>query len=234
MHQVALGSVITLILAVGVAGRSPQFAAAPAPGRPVTWLVLVDDLHLDFRGTGRLRSVLKTSLDELVRDGDRVLVRSSGPSTMALQLSLTDPPFDRHLLAGAVKRTTGNALKAEDITTPQARREVRYRARVTVDTLRQLVDASLPDEGATAILYFSNGYAPGAMDLHALVEQTRRAGATLYALDPRPAPRGRDDPFAMATRASLRELANATGGTWQDDGETLGDYLTRVAAAVGR
>jgi hypothetical protein len=142
---------------------------------------LIDDLHLDFRRTGRIRQALKASL-----------------------------------------------------TTPQAQREVRHRARVTVDTLRQLVEAATPIEGPTAVPCFSHGYATGAMDLSAVVEQAARARVAVYPLDPRPHLRELNDPFVLATRGSLRELANATGGTWQDDGETLGDYLLRVGAAVGR
>jgi hypothetical protein len=232
MRHVVLGPAIALSLAASVAGHPRQ--VAPPPSTPVTWLILVDDLHLDFRRTGRIRQALKASLDALVRDGDRVFVRSSGPSMLTLQLSLTGPRFDRDRLTGAVKRITGNALKPEDLTPAQSRREVRYRVRVTVDTLRQLVDEALPIEGSTALLLSSNGYPPGTMDLSALVEHAGRAGAALYPVDPRPHARELKDPFVLATRGSLRELANATGGTWQDDDETLEAYLARVGAAVGR
>lgn len=234
MRQVALGAAIALNLAAHVAGHSRQVASTSPPSSPVTWLVLVDDLHLDFRRTGEMRKVLTAALDALVRSGDRVVLRSSGPSTLALQLSLTDPPFDRDRLAGAVKRTTGNALKPEDMTTPRARREVRHRARVAVDALRQLVDAALPIDGATAMLYVSNGYSAGAMDLSTVVEQAGRAGAPLNPLDPRPHDHGQTDPFVRATRHTLRDVATATGGTWQDDGEALDDYLARIVSAVGR
>lgn len=233
MRHVVLGPAIALGLVANLAGHSGQVASM-APPSPVTWLVLVDDLHLDFRRTGEARKVLKTALDALVQNGDRVVVRSTGPSTLALQLTLTDPPSDRDRLSAAVKQTTGNALKPEDTTTPRARREVRRRARVTVDALRQLVDAALPVDSATAVLYVSNGYAGRAMELSALVEQAGRAGASLYPLDPRPHPRELKDPFVLATRGSLRELANATGGTWQDDGEALDHYLGRIASAIGR
>ncbi len=234
MRPVALGAAIALSLVANVAGRPHRVASMSRPSAPVTWLVLIDDLHLDFRRTGEIRRVLKTALDALVQNGDRVVLRSSGPSTLALQLSLTDPPFDRDRLSGAVKRTTGNALKPEDMTTPRARREVRYRARVTVAALRQLVDAAQPIDGATAVLYVSNGYTAGAMDLSTVVEQAARAGAPLYPLDPRPHDRERKDPFVRATRDTLRDLATATGGTWQDDGEALDDYLARIVSAVGR
>jgi hypothetical protein len=231
MRQLAFGAAIALGVAAGAAGYPHQLEPTSPP---VTWIVLIDDLHLDFRATGELRKVLRASLDALVRTGDRVALRSSGPSTLALQLSLTDPPFDRDRLSGAVKRTTGNALKPEDMTAPRTRREVRYRARVTVDALRLLVDAALPVDGATAMLYVSNGYIAGAMDLSTVVEQAGRAGAPIYPLDPRPHDRELRDPFVRATRGTLRDLATATGGTWQDDGETLADYLARISAGVGR
>jgi hypothetical protein len=31
----------------------------------VTWLIFVDDLHLDFRNTGRIRGMLKTIVSQL-------------------------------------------------------------------------------------------------------------------------------------------------------------------------
>lgn len=41
-------------------------------------------------------------------------------------------------------------------------------------------------------------------------------------------PRDVTDPFVVTTRGQLRQLATATGGTSQDDGERLDDYLTRI------
>ena len=40
----------------------------------VTWLVFVDDLHLDFRNTGRLRALLRLVSSELIRNDDRFAV----------------------------------------------------------------------------------------------------------------------------------------------------------------
>jgi hypothetical protein len=67
-------------------GRSYNIAAPPPapvaegillpPTRPATdaagriFLIFVDDLHLDFRNTGRIRDLFKKISDELVHEGD--------------------------------------------------------------------------------------------------------------------------------------------------------------------
>src|SRR5262245_55007857 len=85
-------------------------AADLSSSRPVTWLIFIDDLHLDFRNTGRIRTMLRTLSAELILEGDHVAISSSGPSALAVDLTT-----DRQLIDGAIKRATGNALKYEDM-----------------------------------------------------------------------------------------------------------------------
>ncbi len=212
----------------GGPGDAAPALAGQSPG--VTWLVLVDDLHLAFPETGRTRGVLKTSLDALVRDGDRVLMRSSGPSTLRVHLAAPLGPIDRDRLMQAVKRMTGNALKPEDIA--HSRREPRDRATVALAAMRDLVDSALPSDGPVALLYFTNGYVDGTMDVTAVAEQAARAGAAVFPIDPRVEPKDPKDGYWIATRGSLRELASATGGTWQDTARISPPISTRISAAV--
>jgi hypothetical protein len=37
---------------------------------PVAWMLFVDDMHLDFRNTGRLRTFARTVISELAEEGD--------------------------------------------------------------------------------------------------------------------------------------------------------------------
>ena len=61
------------------------------------WLIVVDDLHINFANTGRLRSLLRAAASDLVRDGGLVELRTTGPSP---PMPLTS---DRELLAAAIK-----------------------------------------------------------------------------------------------------------------------------------
>jgi hypothetical protein len=47
------------------AGATISAQTSPA----VAWLVIVDDLHLDFRATGELRTFIRAVADELIRTG---------------------------------------------------------------------------------------------------------------------------------------------------------------------
>ena len=74
------------------------------------FLIIVDDLHLDFRNTGRIRDLFKRISSTLVHEGDMFGIVSTGPSSLAIDLT-----YDRKLLDEAIKRITGNGLKPSDI-----------------------------------------------------------------------------------------------------------------------
>ena len=65
-------------LAVIAADRTATTAAQPR-GQAVAWAIFVDDLHADFRDTGRLRDLLR-QLAKLVVEDDAVALATSGPS----------------------------------------------------------------------------------------------------------------------------------------------------------
>lgn len=134
------------------------------PSRPRTdttgriFLIIVDDLHLDFRNTGRIRDLFKRVARNLVHDGDMFAIVSTGPSSLAI-----DPTYDRKMLEEAIKKITGNGLKPSDVIqgaeSADGPSEVRYRAHVAFSTaydmLRQMERIT---NRRKAVIWVSNGY----------------------------------------------------------------------------
>jgi VWFA-related protein len=155
-------------------GRSYNIAAPPPapvaegillpPSRPTTdaagriFLIFVDDLHLDFRNTGRIRDLFKKISDELVHEGDMFGIVSTGPSSISIDLT-----YDRRRLTEAIKKISGSALAPKDILDvpegSQGPPEVRHRAHVAFSTasdmMRQLEGVH---NRRKAFIYVSNGY----------------------------------------------------------------------------
>jgi VWFA-related protein len=122
------------------------------------FLIIVDDLHLDFRNTGRIRDLFKKISRDLIHEGDMFSIVSTGPSSLAI-----DPTYDRKILDESIKKITGNGLKPEDIIqgaeTSQGPSEVRYRTQVAFSTahdmLKQLEKIT---NRRKAVVWVSNGY----------------------------------------------------------------------------
>jgi VWFA-related protein len=118
----------------------------PRPARSESgriFFILIDDLHLDFRDTARVRDLLKRISTELVHEGDMFGIVSTGPS--AIEINLT---YDRRRLDEAARKLSGSALSPGDIiSTPQGAQgppEVRHKAHVAfstaADAMRQLAE----------------------------------------------------------------------------------------------
>ena len=122
------------------------------------FLIIVDDMHLDFRNTGRIRDLFKRIARDLVHEGDMFTIVSTGPSSLAI-----DPTYDRKILDESIKKITGNGLKPSDIIQgaegADGPSEVRYRAHVAFSTaydmLRQLEKIT---NRRKAVIWVSNGY----------------------------------------------------------------------------
>jgi VWFA-related protein len=121
------------------------------------FLIIVDDLHLDFRNTGRIRDLFKRVSKTLVHEGDMFGIVSTGPSSLAIDLT-----YDHKILEDAIKRITGNGLRPSDVIQgqdgPDGPSEVRYRAHVAFSTaydiLRQLEKVT---NRRKAVIWVSNG-----------------------------------------------------------------------------
>lgn len=190
------------------------------------WLIVVDDLHIDFVNTGRLRSLLRAVASELIHDGDLFELRTTGPSTATLQTS------ERDRLEPAIKGMTGSGLKATDtlgaVWRASAWDEVLYRADVALATATDAMHAfAIGDGNRKAIIYISKGYdldaLPGLGDrVTAFARRAREDGITIFAIDARSmavaAPLDpRVDPaesrrYTAATRRSLTMIAENAGG----------------------
>jgi VWFA-related protein len=143
---------------------APQEGIILPPSRPTTdaagriLLFVVDDLHLDFRNTGRLRELFKKIRTTLLHDGDMWGMVSTGPSSIAIDVNYDMKRFDE-----AMKKITGSALKPNEIIeAPQSSQgpsEVRYRAHVAFSTAYDLVSKMEKiNNRRKAVVYVSNGY----------------------------------------------------------------------------
>jgi len=122
------------------------------------FLIFVDDLHMDFRNTGRIRDLFKKISRELVHDGDLFGIVSTGPSSIE-----QDMTYDRKRLDEAISKIAGNGLKpSEIIETPdgsQGPPEVRYRAHVAFSTAYDILQKMEQIHNRRkAFIYVSNGY----------------------------------------------------------------------------
>ena len=107
-------------------GRTTNLAAPPPPpvqegiilppSRPTSdasgriFLIFVDDLHLDFRNTGRIRELFKKIAKDLIHDGDMFGIVSTGPSSLAIDMT-----YDRKRLDQAIEKISGAGLSPKDI-----------------------------------------------------------------------------------------------------------------------
>jgi VWFA-related protein len=134
------------------------------PTRPRTdvsgriFLFFVDDLHLQFHNTGRIRELFKKISKELVHEGDMFGIVSSGPSSIAVDMT-----YDRNRLDEAIKKIAGNELKPTDIINgpsgAEGPSEVRYRAHVAFSTVNDVLkNLESVHNRRKALVYVSDGY----------------------------------------------------------------------------
>ena len=160
-----------------------------------------------------MRTLLQTICSELIQDGDVAGIVSTGPSSIAIDLT-----SDRKRVAAAIGRATGSSLSPADIrrasqADPKGTSEVWYRAAVSISTAYDTVDnfARQPAR-RKAVIYVSSGYGvdplpdrsptvvgtkPGVTSgnnisaadvreqLSELIAQARRSNVTVFAIDPR-------------------------------------------------
>ena len=134
-------------------------AARPAndtAGRVI--LFVVDDLHMEFRDTHRIRKVFRDMAKELIHDGDLFGIVSTGTSSIAIDLT-----YDRTRMEEAANKITGGGLRPSEIIqqsaageTPQ---EVMHRAHVAFSTANDIINnLSQVHNRRKAFIYVSNGY----------------------------------------------------------------------------
>jgi VWFA-related protein len=164
--------VVSFVLSHG--GRAyTQLTAPPAPvqegiilppSRPTSdaagriFLIFVDDLHLDFKNTGRIKDLFKKIANTLIHEGDLFGIISTGPSSLAIDLT-----YDRKRLDEAIKKISGAGLDPKEIIESnegaQGPPEVRYRAHVAFSTAYDMMkNLEQVHNRRKAFIYVSNGY----------------------------------------------------------------------------
>ena len=168
----------------------PQEGIILPPARPTNdaagriFLIFVDDLHLDFRNTGRIRELFKKISKELIHEGDMFGIVSTGPSSLAVDLT-----YDRKRLDQAINKITGSGLAPKDILdVPEGAEgppEVRYRAHVAFSTANDIIaQLAQVHNRRKAFIYVSNGY-----DFNPFQDTRRKQEAERYGVS---SPQGQD------------------------------------------
>jgi VWFA-related protein len=164
--------VISMMVFTG--GRITNLLTAPPPPPPEgiilpparvvndtsgrIFLFFVDDLHMQFQNTGRIRELFKKIGKDLLHDGDMFGIVSSGPSSIAIDMT-----YDRSRLDEAIKKIAGNELTPTDIiqgtSGAEGPSEVRYRAHVAFSTVADvLTELEKVHNRRKAVIYVSDGY----------------------------------------------------------------------------
>ena len=146
-------------------------AAAPVregiilpPSRPVNdaagriIIFVIDDLHLEFRDTHRIRRLFRDMAKELVHDGDLFGIVSTGTSSIAIDLT-----YDRTRMEEAANKITGGGLKPSEIiqqsSTGETPQEVMHRANVAFETVYDMLNnLQQTQHRRKAVVLISNGY----------------------------------------------------------------------------
>jgi VWFA-related protein len=153
--------------------------------------IFVDDLHIEFKLTPRVRQMLKELSHTLIHDGDMFAIVSTGYSSIA-----QDPTYDRKRIPEIIEKVSCSGFAPAQIVAAAATEsgpaEVRYRANTAFSTaydlLRQL--EAVPDRQKTFI-YISSGY-----DFNPFPEARQRADAERNSRNPSNVA-GQTDPNAV-------------------------------------
>lgn len=122
------------------------------------FLFFVDDLHLNFRDTTRIRQLFEKMAKTLLHEGDMFGVVSTGTSSIAIDLT-----YDRRRMDEAIKKISGGGLRPSELIQgpqgPNGPSELRYRAHVAFATAYDIVkNLEKIQNRRKAVIYVSNGY----------------------------------------------------------------------------
>jgi VWFA-related protein len=131
-------------------------AASTTPGRIIVFFV--DDLHLQVMSTTRVRELFKKMASELVHDGDLFAILSSGPSSIAVDMT-----YDRNRIDSAIEKIVGHALKPSEIVESapgmHGPSELRHRVHVAFSTMYAILrDLEGVRNRRKALVWVSEGY----------------------------------------------------------------------------
>jgi VWFA-related protein len=122
------------------------------------FLFFVDDLHMQFQNSGRVRDLFKRMAKNLVHEGDLFGIVSSGTSSIAIDMT-----YDRRRFDEAINKIAGSGLKPTEIITrgtgTEGPQELRYNAHVAFSTMREgLQNLEKVHNRRKAVIWVSEGY----------------------------------------------------------------------------
>jgi VWFA-related protein len=122
------------------------------------FLFFVDDLHLQFQNSGRVRELFKKIARNLVHDGDLFGIVSSGPSSISIDMT-----YDKKRLDEAIGKIAGSGLKPSEIidrgSGSEGPTELRYNAHVAFSTMQEALDnLEKVHNRRKALVWVSEGY----------------------------------------------------------------------------
>jgi VWFA-related protein len=122
------------------------------------FLFFVDDLHMQFQNSGRVRELFKKIQNNLIHEGDLFGIVSSGPSSIS-----QDMTYDRKRFDEAIKKISGSGLKPSEIiergSGSEGPTELRYNAHVAFSTMEEaLNNLEKVHNRRKALVWVSEGY----------------------------------------------------------------------------
>lgn len=217
--------------------HQPQ--AQQLTGIPVAWMFFVDDLHLRFQNTGRLRDLVGGIMKGLSQDGDEVAIRTPGPSMVFADFGKSAD------LLSHIRKLTGNGLLPSDIINGTGDREVQYRAQVSL-SLATAAAAILgqADNTRRALIYVSDGYNLDVSALRegrALAQTVAANGVRVFVIDGRivngdiiraAVADAKLNEYLTAAQTSLRVIAEQSGGFVVSHREQLPAALAQMSNSM--
>lgn len=121
-------------------------------------LIFIDDLHIEFKLTSRMRQLMKKISDQLIHEGDLFGVVSTGYSSIA-----QDMTYDRKRIPEIISKISGAGLKPADLVraanTADGPAEVKYRANTAFSTAYDVLkNFSQITNRRKVFIYMSSGY----------------------------------------------------------------------------
>ena len=134
----------------------PVRRVADTSGR--IFLLFVDDLHMQFQNSGRVRELFKKIGKNLIHEGDLFGVVSSGPSSISIDMT-----YDRKRLDEAIEKMAGSGLKPSEIikrgTGSEGPTELRHNAHVSFSVMREaMANLEKVHNRRKAVVWVGEGY----------------------------------------------------------------------------
>ena len=209
----------------------PRSAAPPAEGR--LFIIFIDDLHVRFQDTQRLKQNLAEIRDTTLHPNDWVGIVSSGYSSIAFDLN-PDPNHIR--MNEAIKRAMGSGRDAREIVNSAQtingpaglRHDTMVAFKLAYDILGQ---AEKVTDRQKAFIWLSSGY-----DFNPYADARWGAAQQMYGLTPPPVEQGRPQPGADPITQMGQSTPTVKRNPYEMNGQQFAeaDLMTAVGELVAR